>query len=181
MNTYKKNWPKFIIGLTACLLIRLIPLRAPNIEPILATQMPFTKAYGAWVGFFFGLAGILSYDLITGTMGKWTLFTASAYGILGFLAHFYFKSRKPSVRNFVSFAIFGTLFFDAVTGLAAGPILFDQPFTSAFFGQIPFTALHLLGNISFAILLSPAIYRFVVRNENLKSVSIINIFSPKRI
>ena len=41
----EKNYLKFFIALIFCLLIRLIPFRAPNVEPILATMMPFSKAY----------------------------------------------------------------------------------------------------------------------------------------
>ena len=53
METYKKNWLKFILGFIACLLIRLIPFRPPNVEPILAMQMPFSRAYGALASFLF--------------------------------------------------------------------------------------------------------------------------------
>ena len=51
----------------------------------------------------------------------------------------------------------------------------------ALIGQIPFTALHLLGNVSFALVLSPAIYNFIIENKKLESVSIIRIFNPKKI
>ena len=164
----RKNWPKFIIGFVACLLIRLIPFRPPNIEPILATQMPFSKAYGAYIAFAFAFLSIVIYDLVTGTLGIWTLLTASTYGVLGLVAAFYFKNRKANSWNFAKFAIAGTIFFDAVTGLSIGPLFFGQSLSGAFFGQIPFTALHLLGNVSFALVLSPAIYRFVVENKKLE-------------
>ena len=164
----RKNWPKFIIGFIACLLIRLIPFRPPNIEPILATQMPFSKAYGAYVGFAFAFLSIVIYDLVTVTLGVWTLLTASTYGVLGLVAAFYFKNRRANALNFAGFAIFGTIFFDAVTGLSIGPLFFGQSLSEAFFGQISFTALHLLGNVSFALVLSPAIYRFVIENQKLE-------------
>src|SRR3989344_5741743 len=162
MAEHKKNWLKFAIGFIVCLLIRLIPIRPPNIEPILATNMPLSKVYGAPAGFLFALLSILVYDLITGTLGIWSLFTAGAYGILGLGAAFYFRRRESSVGNYVRFAIFGTLFFDAVTGLSVGPLFFGQSFYGAFLGQIPFTAMHLLGNVTFAALLSPAVYRYAV-------------------
>jgi uncharacterized membrane protein len=174
MNTYKKNWFKFIIGLVVCLFIRLIPFRPPNIEPMLATQMPFSKAFGALAGFLFAFSSIALYDLVTHTLGMWSLITASTYGVLGLLASWYFKNRKANIRNFFIFAIFGTLFFDAITGLSIGPLFFHQTFTSAFMGQIPFTMMHLLGNVSFALLLSPAIYRYVIENKKLENISIFN-------
>ena len=168
MRNLKKNWLKFVIGLVSCLLIRLIPFRPPNIEPILATQMPFAKAYGALAGFFFAFFSIVLFDIITGTLGKWSLLTSITYGILGIAGAFYFKNRKANSWNFAKFAIAGTIFFDAVTGLSIGPLFFNQPFVEAFFGQIPFTGLHLLGNVSFALVLSPAIYRFVIENQKLE-------------
>jgi len=178
---YKKNWLKFFISFLICLLIRLIPFRPPNIEPILATQMPISKAYGSYVGFLFAFLSIILFDLITGTFGVWTFLTASTYGVLGFWAFFYFKKHQASAWGYARFAVMGTLFFDAVTGLSIGPLFFEQTFYSALVGQIPFTALHLIGNVSFAVILSPAIYRFVVDNKKLEVGYIINLFFPKRV
>ena len=180
MDTYAKNWFKFILGFIACLLIRLIPFRPPNIEPILATQMPFSKAFGALAGFVFAFLNMALYDFITGKVGVWTLVTAGTYGILGLLSAYYFKKRAMERLNYVKFAIFGTLFFDAVTGLSIGPLFFHQSFVQALVGQIPFTALHLVGNISFAIVLSPLIYRFIIENKKFETESILRIFNPKQ-
>ena len=168
MKNLQKNWLKFVLGILISVLIRIIPFRPPNVEPILATQMPFSKAYGAVPGFVFAFLAIVLYDLVTGTLGPWSLLTSVAYGVLGIAGAFYFKNRKANSWNFAKFAIFGTLFFDAVTGLSVGPLFFGQPFAEAFFGQIPFTLWHLLGNVSFALVLSPAIYRYVIENKKLE-------------
>ncbi len=181
METYKNNWFKYILGFIVCLLIRLIPFRPPNIEPILATQMPFSKKYGWIAGFTFAFLSIVLYDIITAKVGMWTFITAFAYGILGLWASFYFKNRKNNSWNYAKFAVLGTLVFDIVTGLSIGPLFFNQSFTEAFIGQVPFTALHLLGNVSFAIILSPLIYRFIIENKKLETSFLINIFNPKRI
>ncbi len=181
MENYKKNWFKFIIGFIACMLIRLIPFRPPNVEPILATQMPFSRAYGAYAGFLFAFFSILLFDVVTGHYGVWSYLTAGTYGVLGFWAYYFFKKNIPSRWDYARFAVIGTLFFDAVTGLSIGPLFFGQSFVEAFTGQIPFTLWHLLGNISFALALSPAIYSFVIKNEKLEHVSIINIFRPKKV
>lgn len=158
MNT-AKQWTRVFLAFLLCLVVRLIPFRAPNVEPLLAVQMPFAKRYGVAVGFLFGVASIVAYDIITGKIGVWTLITALAYGSLGILSALYFKNRAASRKNFVIFAVLGTLFYDAVTGLSIGPLFFHESFSIAFAGQIPFTALHLFGSIIFAALLSPAIYR----------------------
>jgi len=164
MNADKKNYFKFALGLILCLLVRLIPFRAPNVEPILATTMPFGKAYGALAGFSFAILSILLYDLLTGTLGMQTFFTAGAYGIIGLWSGIYFKKYNGNAWSYVRFAIIGTLFFDALTGLTVGPIFFHQSFFGSLIGQIPFTALHLTGNIVFAFVLSPVIYNFLIGN-----------------
>src|SRR3989344_7393838 len=135
MNTSKRNYfklaSKFSLALVLCLLARLIPFRAPNVEPILATTMPFGKAYGALVGFSFAVLSILLYDVVTHTLGMQTFFTAGAYGVLGLWSANYFKNFKKHKDNkwiYARFAIWGTLFFDAVTGLTVGPIFFHQSF-----------------------------------------------------
>ena len=168
MKNFKQNWLKFSLSLILCLLVRLIPVRPPNIEPIFATQMPLAGAYGPYTGFLFGFLSIVFYDLITNTLGVWTFFTSITYGTLGLLAYLYFKKRKPNILNFTTFAVIGTLFFDGVTGLSIGPIFFHQSLWAAFVGQIPFTLWHLLGNVSFALVLSPAIYNFVIKNEKIE-------------
>lgn len=181
MNIFKKNYIKFSIGLVSCLFVRLVPFRPPNIEPILATQMPFSKLYGPQFSFLFAFSSIILFDLITKTQGMWSLFTATTYGLLGFFAYYYFlKKTEPTRMNYVAFAIFGTLFFDIVTGLSVGPLFFNQTLLSALYGQIPFTLWHLLGNISFAFILSPAIYKLLIKKREPKPLSNI-ILNPKTI
>lgn len=151
-----KNWLKYIVGFVTVLLIRLIPFRAPNLEPILAAQMPFARKYGLKASFSFGFLSIVIYDLLTSGIGTWSLITALAYGLLGVGASYFFKNRS-GWKNYALYAVVATILYDAVTGLTIGPIFFGQTFIAALIGQIPFTALHLLGNVSFAIILSPAI------------------------
>jgi uncharacterized membrane protein len=181
-TNYTKYSLKFFLALVLCLLVRLIPFRAPNIEPILAAAMPLGRAYGALAGFSFGALSIFIYDLATGTLGVRTLFTAGAYGIVGLWAAIYFKNfqdKKLTGLDYAKFAVIGTVFFDVMTGLTVGPIFFDQPFLQAFSGQIPFTALHLVGNVVFAYTLSPGIYNILIKKKEKKSlVSLIN-FNPK--
>ncbi len=175
----EKNYFKFFLALVLCLLVRLIPFRAPNVEPILATTMPLGRAYGAFFGFFFAVLSILLYDLLTHTIGMQTIFTAVAYGMLGWWSASYLKKHKADALSYVRFAIYGTLFYDALTGLTVGPIFFHQSFLGSLIGQIPFTALHLTGNIIFAFILSPAIFNFLIKKKKKKTTLIVNILNPK--
>lgn len=185
MNADKKNYFKFFLILILCLFVRLIPMRAPNVEPILAVMMPMSKAYGAFIGFSFAVLSILLYDTLSHTLGIHTFFTAGAYGALGLWAASYFSAKGGSAsdgKSYVRFAIIGTLFYDALTGLTIGPLFFHQSFLGSLVGQIPFTLLHLLGNVTFAFFLSPAIYNFLVRKKKTEATpAIINAFSPKTI
>ncbi len=183
MQANKKNYPKFIFSLILCLLVRLIPLRAPNVEPILTTLMPVSLAYGAFASFLFAISSILAYDLVTKTIGIQTFFTVFAYGIVGLWSASYFKKNKANKWGYVRFAVIGTLVFDALTGLTVGPIFFHQSFVTSLVGQIPFTALHLISNVAFAFVLSPVIHNFLIRKrerqiENKSSI-IINNLQPK--
>lgn len=155
---------KFVIGWTAVFLFRLIPFRPPNFEPMLATVMPFSKRYGPVGSFLFGFLGIVLFDAITSGWGSWTWVTAFCYGALGIGAHYFFKNREATVKNFLIFSIPGTIAYDAVT-MMIGPVLGHQSLAVAITGQIPFTIMHLLGTITFSVLLAPALYRWVVRNE----------------
>ena len=166
--SFTTGWLKFAIGWSAVFLFRLIPFRLPNVEPLLATVMPFSKRFGPLGSFLFGFMGIALFDAVTSGWGIWTLVTALAYGSVGLAAHFFFKNRSASVKNFLRFGVVGTLFYDAVTGLTIGPIFAGQPFMLALTGQIPFTLLHLLGTVVFSTVLSPVFYKWVVQNEVLE-------------
>jgi uncharacterized membrane protein len=161
------NILKFIFGWVISFAFRLFPYRPPNFEPILAVQMPFTKKFGFIAGFIFAFFNIVLFDLVMNKVGLWTIITASAYGLLAIYSHWYFKKRKNKGYHYAIFAIYATLFYDAVTGLSIGPLFFGQSFQTALIGQIPFTIYHLLGNVSLGFIFSPAIYRFVVANSKI--------------
>jgi hypothetical protein len=161
----KKNWFKYITAFLTVLLIRLMPFRAPNIEPIMAVIMPIGKKCGNLMAFMFGSISIVIYDLLTSGIGVWTLVTAFAYGLLG-VGSFYFFQNRTGWRNYAVYAVIATIFYDAITGLTIGPLFFHQLFMVSLVGQIPFTFLHLLGNVSFAIVLSPVIERWLVKSES---------------
>ncbi len=162
------EWTKIILGFAVCFVFRLIPGRIPNIEPVLATQMPFSKVYGSSIAFMFGFMSIVLFDIVTMKVGIWTLITSVSYGVLGVWSVFFFKKREMKRINYVKFAILGTIFFDAVTGLTIGPLFFNQTFVQAFIGQIPFTILHLIGNVTFALIVSPLVYTYISTNKVLE-------------
>ena len=164
-----KNWFKYTIAFLTVFAFRLIPFRAPNIEPIMSTIMPVGKISSKLMSFAFGFFSIVLFDSVTSGIGVWTLITALAYGFLGLGANIFFKNRS-GWKNYATYAVFATIIYDAVTGLTIGPLFFHQSFIVSLVGQIPFTVLHLLGNVSFAIVLSPAIEKWLVK-EDVKVVA----------
>ncbi|MEK7585734.1 MAG: ECF transporter S component [Patescibacteria group bacterium] len=162
----KRNWIKYTIAFIAVLGLRLIPFRAPNVEPVMSAIMPFGRVYGKLSAFLFGAMSIVIYDSLTSGLGVWSAITAVAYGLVGLGAGYYFKNRT-GWRNYALFAIFTTILYDVVTGLTLGPLFFDQTLSNALVGQIPFTLLHLLGNVVFAIVLSPVIETWIRKESKV--------------
>jgi hypothetical protein len=160
----KKNWIKSIVIFISIFAIRLLPFRAPNVEPLMAAIMPFSKTSSKIITFSFGFLSIVIFDFFTSGFGVWTLITAVSYGFLGLGAQMYFKNHS-GWKNYALYALWGTILYDIVTGLTIGPLFFNQSFMVSLVGQIPFTILHLLGNVSFAIVLSPVIERWLVKKE----------------
>lgn len=158
---------KFIAAWALCTVIRLLPGRPPNFEPILATSMPFARRFGPIIGFLFGALNMAAFDLVTGKIGTWTIVTSITYGLIGAIAPLFFSKVKANIRGYVGFAIIGTLVFDGITGVLMGPLLFGGSFAQAFIGQVPFTLNHLLGAVVFSVLLSPLVDRWIVSNPRL--------------
>lgn len=154
---------KIFIIFVGCMLFRLISLRAPNVEPIMASIMPISRKYGAFIAFAFSFLSIFLYDLIT-HFGSWTWIVSITYGFVGIASYFYFNKFKTSIFNFAIFSFFATIVFDLVTGVLFAPI-FGQSMLSALALQIPFTALHLAGNIGFAVTLSPILNNWILSEK----------------
>jgi uncharacterized membrane protein len=130
--------------------------------------MAGSKAYGPLVGGLYGALSIALLDIIMGKVGLWTLITSITYGIVGIAAGYFLKNKSATARNFVVMSIVGTLFFDLITGVLMGPLLYGQPWMQAIVGQIPFTLRHLVGNIAFASILAPWFYTKVMENPKFE-------------
>ncbi len=168
-----KNLIKYAIGLLTVIFLRLVP-HPPNVEPIMATMMPFAKRWGKLAGLFFTLIAILSFDLITGTLGVWSIMTAGTYALLGIAAGFYFKNKENKIKYYIGFSVVGTLIYDAITGIGTGMLFFKQSFMLTLMGQIPFTLYHLAGNIALAAIVSPLLYKWVLENKQLETQTVID-------
>jgi hypothetical protein len=170
VKTVSSAWVKMLAVTLFCVVWRMFPFRPPNVEPVLASLLPFGRRYGAVVGFLFICLNVLAYDTLTGTLSSWTLVVLVAYGIIG-LASGMLRGRA-GIGWYVGFAVAATLFFDLVTGVLAGWLLFGMPFWTGFIGQIPYTINHLLGNVILSVALAPLLGRYVVENPALDAEQI---------
>lgn len=169
--------PKFIIGLLVTLAFRIFTpfIGLANISPLMSTILSGSKAYGKMAGAVYGFLSMFLLDLIMGKLGLWTIITATTYSLIGIFASIYLKDKKANIRDFVVASIMFTLFFDLVTGILMGPILFGQNMLEATIGQIPFTLRHLIGNIVFAIILAPWFYGKIMTNESYQLSKILSL------
>ncbi|KHO45849.1 MAG: hypothetical protein QS98_C0007G0007 [archaeon GW2011_AR3] len=171
-----QNAVKYFIGLAVCLLIRLIPNRIPNVEPVMTTIMPFGKKFKAISSFIFGALSIVIYDIITRKVGAWTWVTAFMYGLVGLFAAAYLSKKANKARYYVGYSIIATLVYDAVTGIGTGVLLFGQGLVETILLQVPFTLWHLGSNIVLAALFSPLIYKWVLENPSLETSNVYQKF-----
>ena len=170
-----KSGLKYFTILIAGIALRFLPFKAPNIEPVMASTMPLAKKYGRTSGFIFAFLSMVLFDIIDGEVGAWTWVTAVVYGAVGIAASYYFKNKSNRPLNYLKFSIVSTLAFDALTGLTIGPLFFNQPFMTALIGQIPFTAIHLLGNGILALALSPVIFYWLELKPKLAIPTAISV------
>jgi len=148
---------KMIAGLVLCIAARLALMPLPNVEPIMGIMLPFAKKYGAIVGAAFAFLALASIDFVTGRLGLWTLYCGAAYAGLGYAAGTWLPRFKTSRWRFAGFAALGVIAYDAVTAFAFG-MQFGQPLWATALAQIPFTAMHLVGGVGFAAIVSPFLY-----------------------
>ncbi len=134
---------------------RLAPFRPPNVEPLLATSMPFGKRHGVLAPTILAVVAIVVYDLFTSGLTQWTAVTAVTYALVAAGSGLLRNTR--GVLPYLAYAILATLVYDALTGVVAGALLFDMGWKQGFLGQIPFTINHLIGNSLLALILSPIV------------------------
>lgn len=157
---------KFAVMLVLVVLTRLAP-RPPNVEPVMCSMLPFARRDGKLAAFVFAFLSMLLLDGVQGRVGMWTLYTAVAYGVVGWLAAAYLQGRASVSRwRYAGFAAVGTIFYDAVTALMFG-LQFRMPLELVVAGQIPFTLYHLAGNVLLAATVTPLLAKYVVDNPAL--------------
>lgn len=182
-HSLQRGFLKILLIWAVTLGLWLLPMRPPNVEPLLAGVLPIGKRYGFFAGLVFCFFSVVFHDAITASVGVWTWIVAVLFGLIG--AGSVILSRYKN--RYVAYGVYAfvtTIIFDAITGLGIGPIFFGQPFMEALMGQIPFTINHVIGNVILAVALSPLLESTIIKNSRLESdallANVVKLFRKRR-
>jgi hypothetical protein len=165
---------KYLISVLLCNGIRLLRI-IPNNDPIMGCMLPFSKQGRWWQGALFALITMISFDFLAMKVGLWTVTTGLTYAGLGLMFHLIYKRvGKVRLKHYLGSGVLGVLIFDFVTGVLFGPAMFGMSFAQAFFGQIPFTIIHLVTVTGFVLIITPVLDRAVVSNPVLEDSAVLN-------
>jgi len=144
-----KEYAVMALFIVSAALLR-VPMQAfPSVEPITFFALIAGWLFGKKKGFITGAGSLyLSNFLVFGGQGIWTLFQALGFGIAGFLGGF--LRKKSGIFEVVVVVAIATLTYEIIVNL--GTIAFlPIGFFKVFFFALPFTLIHLVSNIVFAL------------------------------
>ncbi len=151
----------------------------PNNDPVLGVALPSARK-NLWSGILFAIIAMVSFDIITGKVGIWTLVTSLTYAfVILVLGIVFSKMRHVSIKHYLFASIAGVLIFDAITGPMMSTFMFKQNLIVTIMGQIPFTLYHLASTSTYSLLFAFLLDKDV-RIEVLKGLSKYQIFMPLR-
>lgn len=158
-SRFKKTVSGGTIGTTATLKAATTPLPHFGIEPVMLFTLSGALVYGPIYGFIIGAGVMLIADLMLRLIGLWTLYTALAYGFVGFSVGVIGMFKKRFTRaELAGMAFVLTLFFDAIT-MAAFAFQFAIPLPVAAINQIPVTIIHTTCNTLLAFAFAPSLMK----------------------
>jgi multisubunit Na+/H+ antiporter MnhG subunit len=138
-------------------------------------MLPFARQDKWWNAALFSFITMVSFDLLTGMVGIWTLVTALTYAGLGILFHQIYKNKKKiNLKTYLGSGIIGVLIFDFITGPIMSSWMFQLPFEFALIGQIPFTLLHLVSVSVFIVILTPLLDVHLMNSSHLEDQKVWN-------
>jgi len=147
----------FVVGAAAAGVALKAMGAPPNVEGLMPFVLALGLVFGPVYGFVNGLLIRALYDGYLSWAGPWTVFTSLSYGVVGLLAGFAGRFKRNWGRlELTALAAGLTLVYDAVTMLAFGAML-GIPFAALVAGQVPFTLVHVAGNVVFVFLFAPVL------------------------
>jgi len=132
-----------------------------GIESVMLFTLSGALVYGPAYGFLMGTSIMVIADFMVGLVGLWTLYTALAYGLVGFLAGVVGRFKKEFTRvELAGLAFVLTIFFDAIA-MTAFAFQFGIPLSIAAINQIPVTLIHTIGNTLLAFVFAPVLIKIM--------------------
>jgi hypothetical protein len=168
----------FILRLLFATVVRFFRF-FPNNDPVLGVALPSARK-NLWSGILFAIIAMVSFDIITGKVGIWTLVTSATYAfVILVLGLVFSKMKHVSIKHYLFASIAGVLIFDAITGPLMSTFIFKQSLFITIMGQIPFTFYHLASTSTYSLVFAFLLDKDV-RIEVLKGISKYHIFMPLR-
>jgi len=170
-----KEW-LLISGFIGGAALLRVPMQAvPSAEPLTFFAILAGWLFGRNKGFLTGASSLyLSNFLMFGGQGPWTPFQALGFGIAGWLGGL--LRKKASYLEVITITIIGTLVFEIIMN-AFTPLMIGTSVFIAFALALPFTIIHLVSNLIFALAL-PSAKKFIEKkggfNEKDICVNILN-------
>jgi len=136
-----------------------VPMQAiPSAEPITFFAILAGWLFGRKKGFVVGAGALfVSNFFVFGGHGPWTIFQALGFGIAGYLGGF--LREKSGYVSAIIVAIIATLAFEIIMNISS-IFVFPAGALLLFLTALPFTAIHLVSNVIFALGL-PKAKRFI--------------------
>jgi len=149
------------VGLVVLASAAGVGLKAVGAPPNIEMLMPFVLAAGLAGGPLYGLAlgGCVRglYDVYQGWAGPWTLLTAPSYAVVGLVVGFAgLRWKVRSRTGMMALAGAATLVYDVLT-MALFGLWMGMPLQVLVVGQVPFSIMHVAGNMLFCFLLAPTL------------------------
>jgi len=130
-----------------------------GIESVMLFTLSGALVYGPIYGFIIGASIMVIADFMVGLVGLWTIYTALAYGFVGFLAGVIGIFKKKFTRvELAALAFVLTIIFDAIA-MTAFAFQFGISLSIAAINQIPVTLIHAAGNTLLAFVFAPVLIK----------------------
>ncbi len=157
------------IGISATIKAGINYFAHLGVDPVMLFVLSGALVYGPIYGFVIG-AGIMAIaDVFVGLVGLWTIYTALAYGLVGFLAGVIGMFKKKFSRmELAGMAFVFTLLFDLIA-MSAFAWQFHTPWMSAAASQVPVTLIHLTANVLLTSAFAPSIMKVMSEISDAKA------------
>ncbi len=156
-----KGDDRFFILLLVAVAGRLLLYGVPSVKPVIPIIVFAALTLGLEQGIFMGIAVFFLTNLVIDGMtgygfGSWTIHQIIGGALAAYAAVLVVGRKEVTALELITATVAGTLVFEAVVNIGgAGGFSLDY-----FASSLPFSLVHLAGNLVFALILSAFIGQF---------------------